>query len=221
MAGLAHLNGVTDTLPSIPRIPNIQTTRKSPRIVGFLSKKAENFPEHQQLLTTRRVALGIASITLLGHSSNGVSLAEDNRFFITGPLPEPSVENKIANEKTGTRSFLRKRLYMANIGVKGSAYRLRRCAFDLLAMEDLIGKDTLNYVKKYLRFKSTFMYYDFDKVISAAPADEKQPLLNLANRLFDSFEKLEDAAKIKSLPRTESCYRDTKGILEEVMQRMA
>ncbi|CAN6694520.1 unnamed protein product [Malus baccata var. baccata] len=246
MARLANLNGVSETLPVLPRFPSVQTTRKKASFICFTGKKSNDFQE-QPLQTTRRIALGLASVALVGNPCNGVSLAEGNGFWLDGPLPVPSAQNskfctekfsgtafatlsltrtmcfdaEIANEKTGTRSFLKRGLYMANIGTKGRKFRLKKYAFDLLAMADLITKDTLNYVRRYLRLKSTFMYFDFDQVISAAPVDEKQPLTNLANRLFDTVEKLDGAVKQRDLPQTETYYKDTTVVLQEVMDRMA
>lgn len=88
---------------------------------------------------------------------------------------------------------------MPNIGVDGSKYRLRMCAFDLLALGDMLSQDTWNYFRKYLCLKSTTMYFDFDKVITAASDDQKQPLLDLANKLFDNVEKVIHISSISIL----------------------
>ncbi|XP_060973172.1 photosynthetic NDH subunit of lumenal location 3, chloroplastic [Cannabis sativa] len=192
MARLANLNGVFETLLRIRRLLSIlslQRAKKGVEIVAFLGKKKNDSQEHT-LLTTRRLALGLASIALVGKTCNAVSFAEDNDFWIDGRIPLPSVNNKIDNENTDTPSFLKKRIFIADIGLKGRMYRLRKYAFDLLGMEDLIGEDTLNYVQKFIKIKATFMYYNFDKVITAAPVDDKQPLLDLANRLFDNVDKI-------------------------------
>ncbi|KAL4030233.1 hypothetical protein IC575_008469 [Cucumis melo] len=215
MARLANLNGKFSAIPNLPKLQNIH---KKLKITGFL-KKQTDVSSHQTSLTRRLALTSLVSVALFGNASPEIASA--NEYWLDGPLPVPSVDNNIANEQTGTRSFLKTGIYIANIGTKGRKYRLKKYAFDLLAMADLIGKDTLNYVRKYLRLKSTFMYYDFDKVISAAADDEKQPLVDLANRLFDNFEKLENAAKQKNLSETESYYQQTTPILQEVMDRMA
>ncbi|XP_010463522.1 PREDICTED: photosynthetic NDH subunit of lumenal location 3, chloroplastic-like [Camelina sativa] len=220
MAHFLNLNSLTNTLSSIPKLPE---SRKISKPAGFACRRTVECQELDSVQITRRMTLGSAvSIGLTGiFGQNNVSLAQDNGFWIDGPLPIPPIYNNIVNEQTGTRTFIKKGVYVADIGTKGRMYRVKKNAFDLLAMEDLIGPDTLNYVKKYLRLKSTFLFYDFDNLISAAASEDKQSLTDLANRLFDNFEKLEDAAKAKNLSKTESCYTDTKILLQEVMTRMA
>ncbi|CAA7038682.1 unnamed protein product [Microthlaspi erraticum] len=220
MAHFIDLNSLANTLPAIPKLRESWKTGKSS---GIVCRKTGEFEEVDSVQITRRMTLGSAvSICLTGvFGGNNVSLAKDNGFWIDGPLPIPPIYNNITNEQTGTRSFLKKGVYIADIGTQGRMYRVKKNAFDLLAMEDLIGPDTLNYVKKYLRLKSTFLFYDFDNLISVAASEDKQPLTDLANRLFDNFEKLEDAAKTKNLAETESFYKDTKLLLQEVMTRMA
>ncbi|KAE8818126.1 Oxygen-evolving enhancer protein 3-1, chloroplastic [Hordeum vulgare] len=178
------------------------------------------------------LGLGLATAAVL-HTTPARAIADgdeepepaNNGWWLTEfPLPVPKIRNKeINNGETGTRSFVKNGIYMADIGPSfaAHAYRVRSSAFDLLALEDLLGKEASNYVNKYLRLKATFIYYDFDKLITAADPDAKPPLLDLANRLFDSFEKLQAAVTTKDDTDIGSCYADTKLILQEVMTRMA
>lgn len=93
MARLANFNGVSETLPGLVKLSSIGRTRKRLKIIGFLGKKMDDDSQHHSLQTTRRLALGLASIALVGNTCNGVSLATDNGFWIDGPLPVPSVSN--------------------------------------------------------------------------------------------------------------------------------
>ncbi|KAK1324423.1 hypothetical protein QJS10_CPA01g01033 [Acorus calamus] len=227
-SGLTTFNSASQILPMKPSLfsnskPNI--TIRCTTFAPSSTKNAQTTQSVDSVIQTRRTALlGLVAWTASTQLSGGPSLAEEgpnNGFWLTGPLPIPSVTNKIANEETGTRSFLKKGVYVANIGVQGSAYRLRQYAFDLVGLADLMGQDAWSYISKYLCLKTTVMYYDFDKVISAAPPDQKPALTDLANKLFDNVEKLEEAVKKQSMPETESCFAETTTLLGEVMTRMA
>ncbi|WOL12997.1 photosynthetic NDH subunit of lumenal location 3, chloroplastic [Canna indica] len=222
-APLSNLNGASQIHATPPNLrKDLKPCKRSLRVCVSSSDKNRE-AKSPTLQVSRRASLGIAMTALLQQLGVGSSLAEeeDNGLWLTGPLPVPTVTNNIANKETGTRSFLRNGIYMANIGPKMSAYRLKHYAFDLLALGDLVGKDAWSYLRKYLCLKSTVMYYDFDKVISAAEDEQKQPLTDLANRLFDSVEKLEEAVEKRSDSMTQSCYADAEAILKEVMTRMA
>ncbi|XP_040382093.1 photosynthetic NDH subunit of lumenal location 3, chloroplastic isoform X2 [Oryza brachyantha] len=180
------------------------------------------------------LGLGLAA-TLVQQQQNAALAADEepanNGWWLTEfPLPVKKIVNKwmaeeLNNAETGSRTFVRNGIYIADIGESyaAHAYRLRSTAFDLLALEDLLGNhaDRANYVTKYLRLKSTFMYYDFDSLLSAAAADLRPPLLDLATRLFDSFETLQRATATKDDAQIAASYAHTKTILHEVMAKMA
>jgi photosystem II oxygen-evolving enhancer protein 3 len=92
MAHVTNLNGVTETLPAIPKLINVQKPQRRMKITGLLGKKPVNL-QGNSFQTTRRLALGLASIALIGNPSTGVSLAEDNWWARDIPLPVPSAEN--------------------------------------------------------------------------------------------------------------------------------
>ncbi|KAE9450798.1 hypothetical protein C3L33_17301, partial [Rhododendron williamsianum] len=126
---------------------------------------------------------------------------------------------------------------MMDVEFKGSVYRIRKCAFDLLAIGDDLMDDDYSWdlVGRDLRLKSTFLYCDFRKMISSAPQDQKKGLTKLANKLFCSIEEvckfiapysyfpalqLDEAVKIRSITLTHDRYTEAAGILHEVMELM-
>ncbi|KAF2285841.1 hypothetical protein GH714_008371 [Hevea brasiliensis] len=92
------------------------------KVNGFIGKNEVNSAQGHPLQTTRRLALGLASLSLIGNPGNAVYSAEDNGLLQLDfrLIVSPPVDNKIANEKTGARSFLKKGVYMANIGLKAA-----------------------------------------------------------------------------------------------------
>ncbi|CAN6180811.1 unnamed protein product [Urochloa humidicola] len=215
---LTGLNAPAATAATATTFSGSRSSRPTPRVVTCQASRRS---------ASLHLGLAAATAVLLRQPDAARATADEepanNGWWLTEfPLPVPKILNKeINNPETGTRSFLKNGIFMADIGPSfaAHAYRLRSTAFDLLALEDLLGKDASNYVNKYLRLKSTFMYYDFDKLITAA--DDKGPYVDLANRLFDSFETLQQALTAKDDPKITDRYADTKLILQELMAKMA
>lgn len=82
---------------------------------------------------------------------------------------------------------------MEDVQLKGSACRIKKCAFELLSIgSDLMndGQSSWELLGRDLRLKSTFLYCDLNQMISCAPRDQKRDLTELANKLFCSIEEV-------------------------------
>lgn len=93
MAATANLNGIFEAVPVVPKLRGIGKIRRRAKITCFLEKKDE--VQGSPVQATRRLAIGLASIALLGNASTGNSIAEDNGFWLTSPIPVPYANNSM------------------------------------------------------------------------------------------------------------------------------
>lgn len=90
METAAKLNGIIEALSTIPKLLGLgKTGNKTALIVGDDKDDAQDKP----VQATRRLAIGLASIAIVGTAGVRKSLAEDNGFSLTGPLPVPYAIN--------------------------------------------------------------------------------------------------------------------------------
>lgn len=98
MAGAKNISAIFEALSVIPKLHSAEKIHKrSAAIVSLISgKKNDEIQDNNNpLQTTRRLAaIGIASLAINGNQGTGISLAEDNGYWLTSPMPIPSVKNR-------------------------------------------------------------------------------------------------------------------------------
>uniref|UniRef100_A0A7N0ZYR9 Uncharacterized protein n=1 Tax=Kalanchoe fedtschenkoi TaxID=63787 RepID=A0A7N0ZYR9_KALFE len=120
--------------------------------------------------------------------------------------------------------------------MKGSVRRIKSCAFDLIAIgSELMEEDQQqlqgdgdedefvlwDLIERELRLKSTFLYCDFAKMISLVHiTDHKNRLTQLANKLFDAIEEVDNAVKERSMEMTQDRYGQALLVLRDVIALM-
>lgn len=115
---------------------------------------------------------------------------------------------------------------MEGMDWKGCVCRMRNCVLDLLSMEEDLeeeeDEETWELMSTTLRLKSTFLFCDFNQVISSARDERQKALLtDLANKLFYNLEQLDGAVKSRSMSVTQSRYTDAALVLQEVTAVLA
>lgn len=81
---------------------------------------------------------------------------------------------------------------MVDMQSKGSACRIKKCAYELLSIGSDLMEDGYSWdlVGRDIRLKSTFLYCDLSQLISSVPKDQKKALTELGNKLFCSIEEV-------------------------------
>ncbi|GMH10913.1 hypothetical protein Nepgr_012754 [Nepenthes gracilis] len=108
---------------------------------------------------------------------------------------------------------------MEEMEYNGSWRRIKNCALDFLSVgcDPTEEEEWWDWMQRNVLLKSMFFYCDFCKMIPAAPPHQKKPLSHLATALLSSFQELENALKLRSVPRACDGYEKASAILQEII----
>jgi photosystem II oxygen-evolving enhancer protein 3 len=99
--------------------------------------------------------------------------------------------------------------------------RIKEAAEQIIAVKSYIDKKAWPYVQNDLRSKAQYLGFDLKSVIDAKPKGEKKELVALKAKLFDSINKLDFAARSKSVPKADAAYNETVDLLKQVLGQLA
>lgn len=186
---------------------------------GFVIR-AQQAPTEPE--TGRRAVLGLVAAGLAAGSFVQAVLAEAKSIKI-GPPPPPSgglPGTLNSDEPRDLQLPLGDRFYIQPLPPTEAARRAKESAKDIIGVKTLIDKKAWPYVQNDLRLKAGYLRYDLKTIISAKPKDEKKSLKVLADKLFDTIDDLDHAAKIKSTPEAEKYYAQTVSTLNDVLAKL-
>ncbi|CAN6452087.1 unnamed protein product [Victoria cruziana] len=141
---------------------------------------------------SRRALLGLLAAGVTAGSFAKSALAEAKNIKV-GPPPPPS------GGLTGTKNSdvprdlllpLKERFYLQPLTPVEAASRAKDSAKDIVGVKSFIDKKAWPYVMNDLRLKATYLRYDLNTIIAAKPKDEKQPLKELAGKLFSTIDNV-------------------------------
>ncbi|KAL2931164.1 Oxygen-evolving enhancer protein 3 chloroplastic [Bienertia sinuspersici] len=228
MASMAGLHGTSQAvlegslqISGANRLTGPTTTRVGVPKLGFTVKATKVSVETTE--TSRRAVLGLVAAGLASGSFVKAVFAEAKSIPV-GPPPPPSggLPGTLNSDQArdGSLPYTKDRFYLQPLPPTEAALRAKESAKDIINVKPLIDKKAWPYVQNDLRSKASYLRYDLKTVISAKPKDQKKSLEQLTNKLFNSIDNLDHAAKIKSSSEAEKYYAETVTSLNDVIAKL-
>lgn len=115
---------------------------------------------------------------------------------------------------------LNQRFYLQPLPPAEAAARAKESAKEILNVKSQIDKKAWPYVQNDLRLRAEYLRYDLNTVLASKPKEEKKPLKQLYDKLFQTISQLDYAAKTKDSPKAEKYYAETVAALNDVLSKL-
>ncbi|CAM6114213.1 unnamed protein product [Calypogeia fissa] len=198
-----------------PSTSSVAAVRRNVVVSASLNNEEAQTSSRRSVLSL--LAASVAAGTLAQNASALVDIP-------IGPAPLPSgglpgTEN--ADEARDFDKNLIDRFYFQVVEGKEVQLRIKAAVDEIIAVKSLIDKKAWPYVMNDLRSKASYLRFDLKKVIDGKPKEVKKELVSLKNKVFDSLDKLDYAARCKSTPKAEAAYAEAVGLLKDLVSSLA
>ncbi|KAJ7533231.1 hypothetical protein O6H91_13G038700 [Diphasiastrum complanatum] len=219
--GLRCCSSSRNTLLGAPKIYNFISNQKKSTPTKCSSTVAPEQSEGE--ISNRRSMLGFLAATVAVGAMAKTADAAPTEIKVAGPPAPfgglPGTEN--ADQARDLDLPLKDRFFIQPLTPGEAVSRIKESAEEIVGVKNLIAKKAWPYVQNDLRNRASYLRYDLNTVISSKPKDEKKSLKALTSKLFETIDKLDYAARSKSLPEAEKYYAETVSALNTVINKIA
>ncbi|CAK9880119.1 unnamed protein product [Sphagnum jensenii] len=174
--------------------------------------------------SSRRSVLGLLAVSVAASTlvKQEAAQAEVASIPIEGPPPLsgglPGTEN--ADEARDFDLPQKQRFFIQILPPDQAAKRAKDAAEAIVGVKTLIDNKAWPYVQNGLRDYAGSLRYDLNTVIGSKPKEEKRALKAITAELYESLDKLDYAARVKSPTDAEKYYSKAVGLLKTVITKI-
>lgn len=198
--------------------------RKTTRSFGAASPKAVRSVTvcAQKEETSRRSMLALLAATVATGSLVSEAKADAIRIKLEGPPPPigglPGTDS--SDQARDTDAPLKERFYLQSLEPAEALERAKEAAARIVAVKTFIDKKAWTSVRNDLRTKANYLRFDLATVINSKPKAERKSLEALNNKLSDSIEALDYAARAKNPESASKNYDATISALDDILAKL-
>ncbi|XP_010458897.1 PREDICTED: photosynthetic NDH subunit of lumenal location 2, chloroplastic [Camelina sativa] len=127
----------------------------------------------------------------------------------------------LAQEKWGTRSFIKEKYFMPGLSPEDAAARIKQTAEGLRGMREMLDHMSWRYVIFYIRLKQAYLSQDLTNAMNILPESRRNDYVQAANQLVENMSELDYYVRTPKVYESYLYYEKTLKSIDNVVELLA
>ncbi|KAL1207717.1 Photosynthetic NDH subunit of lumenal location 2 [Cardamine amara subsp. amara] len=128
-----------------------------------------------------------------------------------------ATSSALAQEKWGTRSFIKEKYFMPGLSPEDAAARIKQTAEGLRDMREMLDHMSWRYVIFYIRLKQAYLSQDLTNAMNILPESRRNDYVQAANELVQNMSELDFYVRTPKVYESYLYYEKTLKSIDNVI----